>query len=55
MNGPQIVILVLIVFELGFALAKDGQPRVGNHSFGWAALSWSIIAGVLWATGFWTD
>lgn len=53
MNGPQLVILLLMVFELGGAVGRDGQPKEGVYSFWWTAVTWGVIAAILWAVGFW--
>lgn len=30
----KIILLAFMVMSLGYSLAKDGQPREGNHNFG---------------------
>jgi len=55
MRWPQITIIGLVGAEIGFSLALHGQPRAGNHSFFSSLFAWGIIAGVMWAGGFWDD
>lgn len=49
---PQLIFLALMIMGLGVALAKDGEPRDGHHSFFISLVVTSISAGLLWWGGF---
>jgi len=53
MNGAQITIIVLMALEVGFSIAKDGEPRTGTYSMWYAIIAWGLVAAVLWWVGFW--
>ncbi len=50
MNAPQIILLVIIAMEVGFALAKDGEPRI--YSARATMLGAAIWFFILWWGGF---
>jgi hypothetical protein len=52
MRAPQWVLVSWAVFELGYALAKNGQPVTIHYSFVHAFLFWSMLAAILWSGGF---
>jgi hypothetical protein len=49
---PQVIYLILLMMGLGHSLVKDGQPKEGNHSFGWSLTSTIIILLILFSGGF---
>lgn len=53
MRAPQIILLGMYLLSIGMALAKDGQPKEGNHSFVATVVAAGIVCGVLWWGGFW--
>lgn len=54
MEWPQIVMMILMGGNIGIALAKDGEPRDGEHSFIVTVIGAAIEAVILWAGGFWS-
>lgn len=50
---PQIIMIIFMVMSIGFALAKDGQPKTDKHSFGWSLVVCVIYSLILWWGGFW--
>lgn len=54
MNWPQIAVIIFIALELGFHLAKNGEPRNDNYDFWWQFLSWAVLVAFLIAGGFWS-
>lgn len=51
MTTGTIVILVLIALNMGFHLAKDGEPKDGDYSFGMSVLNAVIWLLLLWWAG----
>lgn len=54
MEWPQIVMMILMGGNIGIALAKNGEPRDGEHSFIVTLIGAAIEAVILWAGGFWS-
>lgn len=52
MGVPQIIIIVLYASSLGMTLAKNGQPKEGEHNFITALIACCIVMGLLWWGGF---
>lgn len=49
---PQIIVLVLCLIELGYVLAKDGEPKNNNYSFIVTLIGNIIMLALLWWGGF---
>lgn len=55
MNGWFIALLVLYALELGINMAKHGEPKKGNYSFGASLVGAGVVIWVAYmavATGF---
>ena len=52
MGIPQIIMIIIIGLNLGMNLAKNGEPRESNYSFGIALIGAAIEAGILYWGGF---
>lgn len=52
MGIPQIIIIIIYGLNLGINLAKNGEPRESNYSFGIALVATAIEAGLLYWGGF---
>ena len=51
MNAPQIIIIVLLAYNVGSSVAKHGKPQDDYN--GWVSLISAIItASLLWWGGF---
>jgi hypothetical protein len=46
------IVLALLLFGLGVAIAKDGQPRTGKYSFGWTVVASCVHCSLLYWGGF---
>ena len=53
MGWPQIVMIILFVFDLVFSLVKDGEPEDGNYSFAATFITDFFIFLILSYGGFW--
>jgi LPXTG-motif cell wall-anchored protein len=53
MKAPQIIMIVLLAFNLAIGLCEHGKPKTGTQNF-WATLiGCALTAGLLWWGGFW--
>lgn len=52
MGIPQIIMIIVIGLNLGINLAKNGEPRDGDYSFGIALIGAAIEVGILYWGGF---
>ncbi len=52
MSLPAVLLLVWFALELGVNLAKDGEPRTGNHSFLYTFITIGFWVALLWWGGF---
>jgi hypothetical protein len=52
MSWPQVVFILLAAAEVGHALALDGKPKEYPYSFIWSAISWGILAFIVYMGGF---
>ena len=50
MGWPQITMIALVAMGVGWAFAKDGEPK-GNYSAGGALFSAAVEIGLLYAGG----
>lgn len=55
MNVPQLVLLCLWFFSLGFALHDHGKPKKGTENVVSLVVSLAIHAAILWWGGFWSN
>jgi len=49
---PQIIFLALIVFNLGFTLAKHGEPKQGKENFWVSLISAGVWIAIAYSGGF---
>ena len=51
-QAPQLVYLGIVLLGLGVSLAKNGEPKKDNHSFGWSLFANAITITILSWGGF---
>lgn len=54
MRAPKYILIAWMIFIVGVASAKHGQPRTGKHSFGAVAGAMVVECLLLWWGGFFT-
>ncbi len=52
MNAPQIIAISLVMLDLGFAIAKHGQPRTRPYSQFDSLINSAIWLGLMYWGGF---
>jgi hypothetical protein len=55
MHTPQIIYLCLVTADLGFHIAKHGEPKDGKFSAISSLMSSAIILSLLYWGGFFTN
>ena len=55
MGWPQITYLVLLGLSLGISMARHGSPRTDRHNFWIALIAESLLLGLLWVGGFFSN
>lgn len=53
MHWPQIAMISLFALEIGFRIARSGQPRTGNVSVMSGFIELGILGWIMYAGGFW--
>jgi hypothetical protein len=53
LHWPQITMAVLMLLEIGFFIAKHGEPRKGNYSVWEKLFSVALLGALLYFGGFW--
>lgn len=49
---PQIIVLVMVVFGLGFKASKNGEPTGDTYNFWGSVLNYSITLFLMYWGGF---
>lgn len=52
LHAPQFIYLALMLLGLGIALAKDGEPKTGNHNFWATFIGECLLCSLLYWGGF---
>lgn len=51
-QAPQLVYIGLVVLGLGYSLARNGEPKKDNYSFGYTLFSSIVTILILYWGGF---
>lgn len=52
LGWPQVIYVVLLLMADGYVLARNGEPRTGNYSFGYSIAGTALALSLLYWGGF---
>lgn len=56
LHWPQVTMMILMILSVGYALAKDGEPKPSDEKYSFVSqVFWKAVsAAILYYGGFWT-